>query len=226
MSIRAALLCFLSSIISATAWAGDAWRDYWVSVNVEPAPPRNFLDVEFKGRIDNLTRGALSDATVRQWVLADLRRSMGDLYASQNLRDDIANAGIFGPPGLNGTTDLIEELRAAGVDRIDAPMMAEYLAAAVVPVSRETQQKNPDVGFTDYVIVLLYRPRAAGGVTIYTNGQREPIASSANREPRWQIDTGHFVAHPTLGPLWYQERGWTCRPDSSAVGQICGLVKP
>ena len=220
------LLCLVSLLFSAHARADDSWRDFWLSVNVEPAPPKNFLDAEFKGRIDNLTHGQISDATARKWVLADMRRALGDLYASQNLRDDIANAGIFGPPGLNGTADLIEDLRLAGVDRIDAPLMAEYIAAAVIPVSQEIQRKNPDAGLTDYVIVLLYRPRAADGVTIYTNGQREPIATSSDRDPRWQIDTGYFVEHPVLGPLWYQERGWTCRPDSSVVGQLCGLVKP
>ncbi|HUQ09093.1 MAG TPA: hypothetical protein VM146_02170 [Steroidobacteraceae bacterium] len=229
VQLWAALIAVLASLSSrADQPKPDAatWRSFWLSVNVEPAPPRDFLDARFTGRIDNLTNGMLSDATARRWVLADLRRSLGDLYASHNLRDDIANAGIFGPPGLNGTTDLIEELRDQGVDHIDAPLMASFIAAAVVPVSKEIQANNPEAGLTDYVIVLLYRRSNAGGVTIFNDGHREPITGSGDSELRWQIDTGWFVDHEVVGPLWYQQRGWTCRPDSSVVGKLCGLVKP
>jgi hypothetical protein len=204
----------------------ESWRSFWLSMNVEPPPPRNFLDAKFTGRIDNLTGGQITDATARQWVLADLRRSMGDLYAAHNLRDDLANAGIFGPPGLNGTSDLIEDLREQGIDRIEAPLMATFIAAAVIPVSKEMQASNPDVGLTDHVIVLLYRRSNAGGVTIFNDGHREPIAGGSDSELRWQIDTGWFVDHEVLGPLWYQQRGWTCRPDETVVGKLCGLVKP
>lgn len=227
-TLAALLMSLTGADVRADQPRPDAasWRSFWLSVNVEPPPPRDFLDAKFTGRIDNLTDGKISDATARRWVLADLRRSMGDLYASHNLRDDIANAGIFGPPGLNGTTELIEDLRDQGVDRIDAPLMANFIAAAVIPISKDMQANNPDVGLTDYVIVLLYRRSNAGGVTIFDDGHREPIAGSPDNELRWQIDTGWFVDHEVLGPLWYQERGWTCRPDATVVGKLCGLVKP
>jgi hypothetical protein len=227
--ILAALLAWFacaSSFADSPKVDAASWRSFWLSVNVEPPPPRDFLDAKFTGRIDNLTHGQIPDATARQWVLADLRRSMGDLYAAHNLRDDIANAGLLGPPGLNGTTDLIDELRDQGVDRIDAPLMANFIAAAVIPISKEMQADNPDAGLTDYVIVLLYRRSNAGGVTLFNDGHREPIAGSSDTELRWQIDTGWFVDHEVLGPIWYQQRGWTCRPDSSVVGKLCGLVKP
>jgi hypothetical protein len=44
----------------------------------------------------------------------------------------------------------------------------------------------------------------------------------------WQLDTGHFFEHPTLGPLWYQKKGWSCLPedDITPVGRLCGRVKP
>jgi hypothetical protein len=232
MASKVFLAALLALSASATSLAeapkpdAAAWRSFWLSVNVEPAPPRDFLDTKFTGRVDNLTQGAIPDATARQWVLADLRRSMGDLYASHNLRDDIVNAGVLGPPGLNGTADLIEDLRDQDVDRIDAPLMASFIAAAVIPVSKETQANNPDVGLTDYVIVLLYRRSNTGGVTIFNDGHREPITGSSDKELRWQIDTGWFVDHEVLGPLWYQQRGWTCRPDATVVGKLCGLVQP
>ena len=202
------------------------WREFWLSVNVEPVPPRDFLDVEFNGRIDNLTGGRISDETARQWVLADVRRSMGDLYASHHLRVDIANAGVFGPPGLNGTSDGIEEMRDKGIERVEAPMMAEIAAAAVIAVPKELQAKEPEAGLTDFVIVLLFRPKTAEAVLVYGDGRREVFASSKEKELRWQLDTGRFIEYPAVGPIWYQERGWSCRPDDSVVGTLCGLVKP
>jgi hypothetical protein len=43
----------------------------------------------------------------------------------------------------------------------------------------------------------------------------------------WQLDTGTFVADRTVGPLWYQLRGWKCTPgDGTVTGGLCGLLKP
>jgi hypothetical protein len=80
------------------AAASASWDAYWASVKVDPPPPKNFLDVDYSGRIENLTDGKISDETARKWVLADIRRGVGDAYVSLNLREDIANADIFGPP--------------------------------------------------------------------------------------------------------------------------------
>jgi hypothetical protein len=159
-------------------------------------------------------------------VLADIRRSRGDLYASHHLREDIANAGVFGPPGLNGTTDGIQELRDKGVEYIDAPMMADVVAAAVIAVPADVQAQEPEAALTDFVIVLLFRPKTAEAVLVYGDGRREVFSASRDNELRWQLDTGRFQEHPVVGPLWYQERGWSCRPDDSVVGKLCGLVKP
>jgi hypothetical protein len=209
-----------------TTDAPTSWPAFWASKNVDPAPPENFLDIAFKGRIENFTDGRVTDETARRWVLADLRRSMGDLYATHNLREDIADAGVFGPPGLNGTTDLIRQLRANGVERIDAPLMADFLAAAVIAVPKETLARSKGAGLTDYVIVLMFRPMSADAIMVYRDGRNEAVPGGKLDEVHWQLDAGHYFEHPTVGPLWFQSKGWSCRPDDTVVGKLCGKLKP
>ena len=228
-------VCMLAVLICVASIASElkpastkpvSWDTYWASVKVSPPPPRNFLDASFSGRIDNLTNGQISDATARKWVLADLRRGMGDMYAAQNLRDDIADANIFGPPGLNGTGRGIQSLRAKGIERIEAPTLPVVIAAAVISVPKQVQTDNPVDGLTDYVIVLLYRSKPVKATAIYRDGRREVMETKSSEELRWQLDTGHFFEHATLGPLWYQKNGWSCRPDDTVLGKLCGRVKP
>src|SRR3954469_10291916 len=108
MTTRLALLAML---VASGALATDAptWAQYWHSVKVEPPPPQTFLDAPpFHGKILNLTTGRLTDDIVKQWIDADLRRGAADSWTERNLRRDIADAGIFGPPGLNGTSEGID----------------------------------------------------------------------------------------------------------------------
>jgi hypothetical protein len=219
---------FASTVQSKATPAPPAWNDYWDAHGVNPPPPRNFLEGSFDGTIQNLTGGRLSDAKVRKWVLADLRRGRGDQWGGYQLRLDIVNAGVFGPPGLNGTDQYIERELARGVKRIEPEGGVDVVTAAVVFVPETLRANNPDAGFTEYVIVLVYRATAKGGTRVFRDGHSEPIPAPENpRELRWQLDTGAFVADPTVGPLWYQLRGWSCAPnDGSATGSLCGLVKP
>ena len=204
-----------------------SWRVFWSSVGVTPAPPRNFLEIKYTGRVHNFTHGALSNETARRWVVADIRRGKGDLYAGYQLREDIANADLFGPPGLNGTGDAIRSLRAQGVDHLEGPAMADVIAAAVIAVPKKTQREFPDAGFTDYVIVLMYRAAPAPIEMVFRDGRRQEAKETKSENGLyWQLDTGHFQEHPVLGPLWYQKNGWSCRPDDSVAGKLCGLVKP
>ena len=209
---------------------GDAWESFWRSVKVYPPPPRDFLEGSYNGRIVNLTQGRLSDETVRVWVLADLRRGRGDTYSGTTLRRDIADAGVFGPPGLNGTGDVIDGERSKGVVMWEMEDTNEVVAAAVIWVPAEERKKYPAVGLSEYVIVLEYlpAPRTVTPERVYADGRREPIAlPPASKVPSWQIDIGHFVDHPVLGPLWYQQLGFTCIPnDGSVLGHYCGLLKP
>ena len=206
--------------------AGDeAWKSFWNSVNVDPPPPRDFLEGDFTGKILNLTGGRLSDATVKSWILADMRRGRGDSYAGYHLRRDIADADIFGPPGLNGTSEGIDKLRAQGVERIDPDPTQRTRVAAVVWIPPEQQRANARAGFTEYAIVT---GRESGmGTFVYRDGRKEPAGKPAPAgELRWQLDTGHFYRHGTLGALWYQQNGFTCIPGSAGItGEICGRVK-
>ena len=74
MKIRLGLVAMIIASASLAASA-PSWDDYWRSIKVDPPPPRSFLDAPaFRGKILNLTTGRLTDAVVKQWIEADLRR--------------------------------------------------------------------------------------------------------------------------------------------------------
>lgn len=227
MKIR---LGIIATLVATASLAGSApsWDEFWHSVKVDPVPPANFIDVPaFRGKVLNLTTGRLSDDVVRQWIQADLRRGVADTWAAKNLRRDIAEAGIFGPPGLNGTSDAIDSERAKYTVRTEGPD-SEIVAAAVIWLSPEDRRVYARLGFTEYVIVLAFRIPTGQRFRVFGSGAREPIPSSLKPgELHWQLDTGHFFTHPVLGPLWYQQTGFTCIPDDGTrVGEICARVKP
>lgn len=226
--VLAALVCVASaaSDLKPTPRTADNWAAFWASVKIDPPPPRNFLDVSFSGRVDNLTDGKISNETARRWVLADLRRGAGDMYSALNLREDIVNAGIFGPPGLNGTDRGIQSMRKKGIAKIEAPTQPDVVAAAVIAVPKKMQEEDPHAGLTDYVVVLLYRSTRGKATAIYLDGHREVMEDKSEGALSWQLDTGHYFAHSMLGPLWYQKNGWSCKPDETVVGKLCGRVKP
>jgi hypothetical protein len=209
----------------------DAWELYWRSRNVSPAPPPDFLEPRRPAtpvRWLNLTRDAITDNTAARWILGDMRRAAGDGWASRHMRVDIVNAGVLGPQGLNGDDRFIADEQAKGTVEIQHPEPAgELVAAAVVAIPPDVRRKAPTAELTDFVIVILYRSTGKPSVRVQRDGRRELLAAPHSAgELGWQLDTGKFTDDPLIGPLWYQARGWSCRPDSSVVGQICGLVQP
>lgn len=199
------------------------WDEFWRSVKVEPPPPRDFLAGPLYLQIFNRTEGRVDEDTARLWVLGDVRRSRGDLYAGLELRTDIANAGVFGPPGLNGTLDGIRALRSKGAVRVKDDGMIELVSAAVVWVPPKLRGPRSKSALTEYVIVLAMRVTGRAGKIVYQDGHSEPLpAHGAAGDMHYQLDTGHFMQHPVLGPLWYQQKGWSCTPgDGTVTGEIC-----
>jgi TonB family protein len=206
----------------------QAWDDFWRVRGVSPAPPRGFLDdlPPPLPEILNLTNGALSDATVRRWVIADLRRGKGDGWAFRHLRLDLANADVFGPPGLNGTDRSIsDELAKGAVERVPQPSVV--VAAGVVAISKDVQERIPWARLTKFVIVQTFRATGTGGERVLADGRREPVPGRHPAgELSWQLDTGEFRDNPVVGELWYQARGWSCKTEGSnqLLDEICGLL--
>jgi len=227
--LAALLVCGVLGAATPAPTPAPTWPAFWRAVQVDPPPPADFLDVgPYRGKVLNLSNGRLTDATVRQWIEGDLRRGQGDAFAGNTLRRDIAQAGMLGPPGLNGTTESIDAAIANGVDHIEAGGYAETVAAAVIWITKEQQLANPGAGYTDYVIVHVRRMSGKPRMRVFKDGKRQPFGTAPKPgELRWQLDTGHFVSHPVLGPLWYQKTGWSCKPDDgTAMGEICGRVTP
>jgi hypothetical protein len=215
---------------AATPPAHEAWESFWRSVKVYPPPPRDFLEGRFDGKVVNLTQGRLKDETVRAWVLADLRRGRGDSYSYTSLRRDIADAGVFGPPGLNGTSGGIDAERKNGVVLLEMEPTNEVVAAAVIWVPPDERKRYPAVGLSEYIIVLKYLPAPRTGTPerVFADGRREAIVlPPPSNSAYWQLDIGHFADHPVIGPLWYQKLGFSCLPnDGTVMGHYCGLLEP
>jgi len=207
---------------------GDAWDEFWRARSVSPPPPKSFLkDETLPPRILNLTDGALSDDVTRKWILADLRRSSGDAWAADHLRLDIVNARVLGPPGLNGTDRFIVREKAAGTVEVRCPPRSGSVAAAgVIAVPAETRSRISEL--TDFVIVLVVRLTGEPCTRVLSNGNTETLPVRGRKgELGWQLDTGEFRDDPTIGPLWYQANGWSCKPDGSGeLAPLCRLVQP
>ena len=208
----------------------QGWDDFWHAHGVGPSPPRGFLDApeDPLPEIVNATAGLVDDATVRRWILADLRRGRGDDWASRHLRIDVARANLFGPPGLNGTDDGIwaEALRGVVEIRCAEPRTV-ISAAAVVSVPRDVQAENPWAGLTDYVIVLRREQGAGLCERAFRDGHFETMAAlHPTGSPTWQLDTGSFREAPVIGSLWYQAHGWSCVPDPAGtpIGRLCAVL--
>jgi hypothetical protein len=219
----------LDARTSAPTVGAKAWDDFWHAHAVGPSPPRDFLDTpeDPLPQIVNATAGLVDDATVKKWILADLRRGRGDGWASSHLRIDVARANLFGPPGLNGTDSGIWQEALLGVVEIRcAEPRSVIAAAAVVSVPGEVQAENSWAGLTDYVIVLRRERNAGLCERVFRDGHLETIAP---RQPpgtsSWQLDTGAFRDSPVIGPLWYQAHGWSCVPDpATPIGRLCGVL--
>jgi hypothetical protein len=207
----------------------EPWIGYWRSHGVAPAPPRDFLEwVQPMPEIVNLSHGTLSDETVRQWVIADLRRGQGDLWAFCHLRLDLVYANVFGPPRLNGTDDMVLQELSKGAVALDCPSAYVTEAVGVIAIPKDIQRTVGRGLLTDYVVVTRRRSKGVGRQRVLADGTRVPLPPyHSTGELSWQLDTGGIRNDPVVGPLWYQERGWACHIDGrSPLDGICALVAP
>lgn len=215
-------------LAAANSPATSDWERFWAARSVSPAPPPTFLeDGHEPTDVLNLTHGRLSDDVVRRWISADIRRGRADAWAANHLRMDIVNAGVLGPPGLNGTDKSIEYERARGTIELTCAA-GGTVAAGVIAVPTETQRRISWADLTDFVVVQVFRRTGEPCVRKLSDGttERLPTRDGAG-ELSWQLDTGEFRDDPVVGPLWYQAHGWRCRMDGTGdLDEICGMVHP
>jgi hypothetical protein len=206
------------------------WDEFWRSHGVSPAPPPDaFAPPPSDIEVRNLTDGKISDETARRWVLADIRRGNADTWALLNLRKDIADAGVLGPPGLNGTAASIIAQRAKWAVRLEVVgTPSRPFFAAVIAVPPEQQQEERSGRLTSFVIVLVRQSTSARIERVLTDGTREAVGESDQEGAwNWQLDAGEFRDDPIVGPLWYQAMGWTCHTEGENVlSRLCALATP
>src|SRR5262249_21300922 len=145
-----------------------------------------------------------ADDVARRWILADLRRGNADAWAAHHMRVDIVNAGVLGPPGLNGTDRSIAAGLARGTVATNCPSPL-IDAAAVIDVPKSLQQQVAWARLTDFVIVLVFRATGIPCRRTLSDGTSEELPLRRQRgELMWQLDTGEFRDDPVIGPIWYQ----------------------
>jgi len=176
----------------------------------------------------NLTNGAISDGAAKSWAEANRRRGRGDVWAECHLRDDLVNAGVLGPPGLNGTDGFISAERSRGTVALTCEPRFTVDKVAVIAVSDAMKRAHPDAELTNFVIVSQSRANGDAWTRTLGDGRKEQLpVRSRKGELRWQLDTGEFRSNEVVGPLWYQANGWSCgitRPGT--LDDICRLVQP
>lgn len=207
----------------------QSWDEFWLARKVDPPPPRNFLGTPPANlQVLNLTNGAIDDAAARRWAKAAWRRGQGDGWAACHLRLDVVNAGVLGPPGLNGTDQFVESELANGTKSLSCDPTADVEKIAVIAVTEEMKRKHAGMHLTPYVIVNMSRINGSVGTRTLSDGRRETVPARLKKgEPIWQLDTGQIRENPAVGQLWYQANGFNCRADGSTpLDDICGLVKP
>jgi hypothetical protein len=210
---------------TSAASPSTVWEDFWLERGVSPAPPEDFLEPQSPlPEIVNRTDGALPDDVVRRWVVANLRRLAGDGWSGDNLRLDVANAGVLGPRGLNGTDQWISEEIRKGTVRIDCDNWP-VVAAGVVAVPKSVIEALPSARLTEFVVVLVYRASGRACQRVFRDDRTETLPSRrASGELEWQLDTGEFRSDPVVGDLWYQASGWTC--EGRLLDEVCRRVRP
>jgi hypothetical protein len=224
--------CAAAAALASTASSGarsQTWDEFWLAHHVEPSPPKGFLGTPPRDlKVLNLTNGAIDDATARRWAQASWRRGQGDRWAECNLRMDVVNAGILGPPGLNGTDEFVKAELAKGTKSLSCNSGADAVKMAVIAVTDEMKKKHAAARLTPYVVVRMSRVNGNTGTRILADGTRETMPTRRKEgELMWQLDTGQIRDSPVIGQLWYQANGFSCRADGSTpLDDICGLVKP
>jgi hypothetical protein len=224
-----AMILIAAAACGSSAKSGQDWDGFWRARGVDPAPPRDFIEIaQPHPEILNLTNGAISDTVARQWAMADLKRGHGDRWATCHLRLDIVNSGVLGTPGLSGSDEGIEQERARGAVALACEPRFVVERIAVVAVSKKIQISDPQAGLTNFVIVMMSRANGRIGVRTMSNGRKEDLQTRHTAgDLIWQLDTGNFRDDPVVGPLWYQAKGWSCRVDGfGTINKICSLVRP
>jgi hypothetical protein len=217
-----------ASPAAGRAAAATDWDGFWRARSVSPAPPRTMLDDGGQlPEIFNLTHGLIDDDVARRWILADIRRGNADAWAAHHLRLDVVNAGVLGPPGLNGSDRSIVAEKAAGSVEISCTA-STIVAAGVIDVSKAVQQQIAWAELTDFVIVQVFRASGVPCKRTRSDGTTDDLPTRRRAgDLLWQLDTGAFRDDPIIGPVWYQARGWACAMDGSGeLDEICALVRP
>jgi hypothetical protein len=227
LAISCAAATALATTVSSDA-RNQTWDEFWLAHHVQPSPPKGFLGTPPRDfQVLNLTSGAIDDATARRWAGANWRRGQGDRWAGCNLRLDLINSGILGPPGLNGTGQFVEAELANGTKSVSCNPNADTVKLAVIAVTDEMKRRHAAAHLTPYVIVGIARINGTTVTRIRADGTRETVPTRLKKgEFIWQLDTGQIRDHPVIGQLWYQANGFSCRADGSTpLDDICGLVK-
>jgi hypothetical protein len=209
-------------VTTSIADVPPACAELWEPYDVSEVPPDDILQEEHvppAPPVQNMTDGAVSDATAQMWADANNRGSGWYAWADANdqpaflLRIGAANL-INNPTEqsvLGGGGHIIQPAcnlypSANSLFKIDADGSAFFSRQHLAPSDL-------------YVIVIRTANGPCAETLVYTDGNTSTLIDFTSAETVFVA--GRLISDPLLGPIWYTDGGGSCM-DAGAPSEWCG----
>ena len=190
-------------------------RSRYIALDLEVAPPDDLgRVVTLPADVENHTGGKVDDVTMKKWAEAEVRESVWETWAVENLQSNF----------LSHLSPFASEVNEWGVAR-DWIQAAEdkhaKLSAAfqidkmvLVPVLPSTQARLQVLGQppSSYAWILTVSDGRFGAVHLtYPDGHTEELSKIGAGVHRTEMQAGSYKADlAVVGPIWFQESSYTC----------------
>ena len=199
----------------------QACAELWAPYQVTKVPPPDILQQEHvppAPPVVNMTDGAVSDATARQWADASNRDSGWFKWAEASDQPGLLRK-LAGPAVI---TVQDQEALSVGAYIIQPdcnlyPTQASLYVVGSDGKSYFARKSLPTD--TSYVFVVRYTGPCAE-TAVYPDGHSQAIQGL--RQPTTVFTPGEFRQDVVLGPLWYTDAGGNCQDSVGPPPEWCG----
>jgi|GEM_PF-2202575 len=198
-----------------------ACRQRWSPYGVSDVPPSNELSIEHVPApppVDNMTRGAVSDAVAQRWANASNRDSGWWQWAEHD--DQLFVLRHLVGPALIPAVE-VEALQGGG--SVEQPACNLYpLSWRLFPVDAGGRayfaRKNLPTDDA-YVFVIVYAGPCSETIRS-SNGAGTSVVDFS--EDTTVFSAGVLRADPVLGDIWFADAGGACQDPSGPPAAWCG----
>jgi hypothetical protein len=213
--------CSAVTVTTPLTEVAPACAQLWSDYGVSEVPPANELSIEHVPAaplVDNMTRGAVSDATAQRWANASNRDSGWWQWAEHD--DQLFVLRHLVGPALIPAAE-VEALQGGGI--VEQPACNLYpLSWRLFPVDAGGRayfaRKNLPADDA-YVFVIVYSGPCSETLTS-SNGERTTLVDFT--EDTTVFSAGVLRADPVLGDIWFADAGGNCQDPSGPPAAWCG----